>query len=108
MIITNIETVPEMKIAKLCGFVSGNTVRGKNILQDFGADLKNMVGGEIKSYTNLLKEAREEAMRRMIDDAQRLGANAIVNVRLETSSMDIGTIEVYVYGTAVKVVKEEV
>ena len=77
------------------------------MFQDFGAGLKNVVGGELKSYTALLTEAREEAINRMIAQAERLKANAIINVRLATSSVTSGAAEVYAYGTAVEVVKPE-
>ena len=107
MIVTTIETIPGMKVKAHCGLVSGSTVRAKNAVLDFGAGLKNMVGGELKSYTDLLSEAREEAIKRMIAQAQRLKANAIVNVRLATSSVTAGAAEVYAYGTAVEVVPVE-
>jgi uncharacterized protein YbjQ (UPF0145 family) len=107
MIVTTIETVPGMKIKAHCGLVSGSTVRAKNMIQDLGAGLKNTVGGELKSYTALLTEAREEAVNRMIAQAQKLHANAIVNVRFATSSVAAGAAEVYAYGTALEVVKPE-
>ena len=103
MILTNIETVPGMKVVAQYGLVSGSTVRAKNAIKDFGAGLKNMVGGELKSYTELLTEARKEATRRMEEQARKMGANAIVNVRFATSSNTAGAAEVYIYGTAVKV-----
>jgi len=103
MIITNIESVPGMKIKAQYGLVSGSTVRAKNAIKDFGAGLKNMVGGELKSYTELLSEARREATSRMEQQATMLGANAIINVRYATSSITVGAAEVYAYGTAVLV-----
>lgn len=103
MILTNIESVPGMRIAKQFGLVSGSTVRAKNAIKDFGAGLKNMVGGELKSYTELLIEARKEAVARMEEQAKKLGANAIINVRFATSSITAGAAEVYAYGTAVLV-----
>ncbi len=103
MILTNIETVPGMNIVAQYGLVTGSTVRAKNAIKDFGAGLKNMVGGELKSYTELLTEARKEAIARMQEQAIRMGANAVVNVRLATSSVTVGAAEVYAYGTAVKV-----
>lgn len=103
MILTNIESVPGMEIIAQYGLVAGSTVRAKNAIKDFGAGLKNMVGGELGSYTELLTEAREEATLRMEDQARRLGANAVVNVRFATSSVTVGAAEVYVYGTAVRV-----
>lgn len=103
MILTNIESVPGMNITAQYGLVNGSTVRAKNAIKDIGAGLKNMVGGELKSYTELLTEARQEAIHRMTMQAQRLGANAVINVRLATSSVTVGAAEVYAYGTAVKV-----
>ncbi len=103
MILTNIETVPGMNIVAQYGLVTGSTVRAKNAIKDFGAGLKNIVGGELKSYTELLTEARKEAIARMQDQAVRMGANAVVNIRLATSSVTVGAAEVYAYGTAVKV-----
>ncbi len=103
MIMTNIETVPGMNIVAQFGLVTGSTVRAKNAIKDFGAGLKNMVGGELKSYTELLTEARKEAISRMQEQAYRMGANAVINIRLATSSVTVGAAEVYAYGTAVKV-----
>ncbi len=107
MIITNIESVPGMRIKAQCGLVSGSTVRAKNAIKDFGAGLKNFVGGELKSYTELLTEARNEAINRMIEQAKKLRANAVINVRFATSSITAGAAEVYAYGTAVEVEKIE-
>ena len=103
MILTNIESVPGMKIKAQYGLVSGSTVRAKNAIKDIGAGLKNMVGGDLVSYTELLSEARKEATMRMETQAQMLGANAIINVRYATSSVTAGAAEVYAYGTAVLV-----
>ena len=103
MILTTIESVPGMKVKSHKGLVSGSTVRAKNVIQDFGAGLKNVVGGELKSYTTLLSEAREEAISRMVKQAEKLRANAIVNIRLATSSVSAGAAEVYAYGTAVEI-----
>jgi len=102
MIVTNIETVPGKTITEHYGLVAGNTVRAKHIGRDIMASLKNIVGGELKGYTELLQEARREAMKRMISQAEQLGANAVVNVRFSTSSVSQGAAELYVYGTAVK------
>ncbi len=107
MILTNIESVPGMKIKAQFGLVSGSTVRAKNAIKDIGAGLKNMVGGELKSYTELLTEARKEAVDRMQEQAQKMGANAVINVRFATSSVTAGAAEVYAYGTAVQVEKIE-
>ena len=107
MILTNIESVPGMKIKAQFGLVSGSTVRAKNAIKDIGAGLKNMVGGELKSYTELVTEARKEAVDRMQEQAQKMGANAVINVRFATSSVTAGAAEVYAYGTAVQVEKIE-
>ena len=92
MIITNLETVPGKKIVEHIGLVSGNTIRAKHVGRDIMAGLKNLVGGELKGYTELLAEAREEAKNRMIGEAEKLGANAVVNVRFSTSSVASRTI----------------
>lgn len=102
MILTNMESVPGMKITEHYGLVAGNTVRAKHIGRDIMAGLKNIVGGELKGYTELLKESRNEAIRRMMAQAEKMGANAIVNIRFSTSSITQGAAELYVYGTAVK------
>ena len=103
MILTNIESVPGKSVAEHFGLVSGSTIRAKHIGRDFMASLKNLVGGELKGYTELLRESREEAMARMIEEARLMGANAVVNVRFSTSSVAQGAAELYAYGTAVKV-----
>lgn len=107
MILTTVEVIPGMKVKAHRGLVSGSTVRAKNAFQDFGASLKNVVGGELVSYTQLLTEARNEAIQRMVQQAQTLRANAIINIRLATSSVSAGAAEVYAYGTAVEVEKIE-
>ena len=103
MIITTIETVPGRQIEKHFGVVTGSTVRAKNAGRDFMAGLKNIFGGELKGYTQLLEESREQAIERMTEQARQTGANAIVNVRLSTSSVAAGAAEVFAYGTAVRV-----
>ena len=103
MIITNIETVPGKTVAEHFGLVSGSTIRAKHIGRDLMASLKNLVGGELKGYTQLLQESRQQAMDRMVEDARLMGANAIVNVRFSTSSVAQGAAELYAYGTAVRV-----
>jgi len=103
VIISNTEEVPGRKITQFFGVVSGSTVRAKHIGRDFMAGLKNIVGGELKGYTELLHEAREEALERMRQQAQSLGANAVVNVRFSTSSVAQGAAELFAYGTAVVV-----
>ena len=102
MIITNIEHVPGKTILCQLGLVQGSTVRGKHIGKDIGAFFKGLVGGEIKGYSELLVEGREEAIERMKSEAERLGADAIVNVRMTTSSITGGAAELMVFGTAVK------
>lgn len=102
MILSNTETVPGHTIQAQFGLVSGNTVRAKHVGRDIAASFKNIVGGELKGYTDLLVEARQESVNRMIQQAQALGANAVVNVRFSTSAVTQGAAELYVYGTAVK------
>lgn len=103
MFMTNIETIPGKTITTCHGVVSGSTVRAKHVGRDMMAGLKNMVGGELKGYTELLNESRDQAMDRMKAQATQMGANAIVNVRFSTSSVAAGAAEIYVYGTAVTV-----
>ncbi len=102
MIITTIETVPGQEISSSLGIVRGSTVRARNFGRDIFAGLKNIVGGEITEYTKLQAQSREEALTRMIDDAVRLGADAVVNVRFTTSTIMQGASEILAYGTAVK------
>jgi len=103
MLLTNIETIPGKTITVCHGVVSGSSVRSKHVGRDIMAGLKNMVGGELRGYTELLEESREQATERMKAQATQLGANAIVNVRFSTSSVAAGAAEIYVYGTAVTV-----
>lgn len=103
MIITNIETVPGKTIVEHFGLVSGSTIRAKHVGRDLMAGLKNLVGGELKGYTQLLHESRQQALDRMIEQARQLGANAIVNIRFSTSSVAQGAAELYAYGTAVHI-----
>lgn len=103
MIITNIETVPGKSIVEHFGLVSGSTIRAKHLGKDLMAGLKNLVGGELKGYTQLLQESRRQAMDRLIEQARQFGANAIVNIRFSTSSVAQGAAELYAYGTAVRV-----
>jgi uncharacterized protein YbjQ (UPF0145 family) len=107
MIVTNTETVAGYRIVEIKGLVQGNTVRAKNVGRDIMAGLKNIVGGELKGYTELLTESRRQAVERMLGQAQQLGANAIVNVRFTTSAVTAGAAELYAYGTAVVVEAEE-
>lgn len=103
MIITNIEYIPNKKIVEHYGIVSGSTVRAKHVGRDIMAIVKNIFGGELKGYTELLSEAQNEVMIRMKKQAKSMGANAIVNVRFSTSSIATGASELFVYGTAMKV-----
>ncbi len=103
MILTNVETVPGKTIVEHFGIVQGSTVRAKHVGRDFMASLKNLVGGELKGYTELLQDSREEAMQRMGEQARSMGANAVVNIRFATSSVAQGAAELFVYGTAVRV-----
>ena len=101
MILSNLESVPGRNILAFKGLVQGNTVRAKHVGRDIMAGLKNIVGGELQGYTELLDEARAEATQRMVREAEALGANAVVNVRFSTSAITSGASELYVYGTAV-------
>jgi uncharacterized protein YbjQ (UPF0145 family) len=101
MIVTNTETVAGYRTVKILGLVQGNTVRAKHAGRDIAAGLKNLVGGELKGYTDLLTESRREAVERMLAQAEQLGANAVVNVRFTTSAVTSGAAELYTYGTAV-------
>lgn len=103
MLIVNTETVPGYTITQVRGLVSGNTIRAKHLGRDIGAGLKNLVGGELTGYTELLSESRQEATDRMIGVAMSMQANAIVNVRFTTSAVAGGAAELYAYGTAVVV-----
>jgi uncharacterized protein YbjQ (UPF0145 family) len=103
MIVVNTETIPGLTIQEVKGLVQGNTIRAKHFGRDIAAGFKNLVGGELKGYTELLTEARRQAIERMIAQAQELGANAIVNVRFTTSAITQGAAELYAYGTAVTV-----
>jgi uncharacterized protein YbjQ (UPF0145 family) len=103
VLLTNIESVPGTTIVEHFGLVSGSTIRAKHFGRDIMASLKNIVGGELKGYTQLLQESRDQAVERMVSQARQLGANAVVNVRFSTSSVAQGAAELYAYGTAVKV-----
>ncbi len=102
MIIVNTDFIPGKEITEMLGIARGNTVRARNIGRDIFAGLKNIIGGEISEYTKLMADAREEALQRMTNDAERLGADAVVNVRFMTSSVMTGASEMIAYGTAVK------
>ena len=100
-ILTNLEHVPGHNITSHLGLVQGNTVRAKHIGRDIASGLKNIVGGELHAYTELLTDSRQQAVDRMVQTAKDRGANAVVNIRFSTSSVSAGASELYVYGTAV-------
>ncbi len=102
MIITTIDRVPGREIAEVLDIARGSTVRARNLGRDIFAGLKNIVGGEIREYTKLMASAREQAIDRMIADAEVLGADAIINVRFMTAQVMQGASEILAYGTAVK------
>ena len=103
MIISTSPNIGGKKITETLGIARGNTVRSRNAARDIFAALKNIVGGEIDEYTKLQAESREEALKRLIDDGKKLGANAIINIRFNTSVITQGTSEMLAYGTAVTV-----
>ena len=102
MIVSNMEIIPGKHIKEHLGLVQGSTVRTKHLGRDLMAGLKNIFGGELRGYTELLQEAREESVNRMIQQAEAVGANAVLNVRFSTSSVTQGAAELFAYGTAVK------
>ncbi len=102
MIISTTEHIPNRQTETILGIARGSTVRARNIGRDIFAGLKNIVGGEISEYTKLQAQSREQALLRMTQDAERLGADAIINVRLSTSMIMQGTSEILAYGTAIK------
>ncbi len=102
MILATTHTIPNREIAETLGIARGSTVRARNVGRDIVATLKNIVGGEIEEYTRLQAEAREQAMERMIEDARRLGADAIVGMMMTTAMVASGAAEILAYGTAVK------
>lgn len=102
MIISTTETIPNKQVKEVLGISRGSTVRARNFGRDILAGFKNFVGGEIDGYTKLQAQSREQAIERMIQDAQKLGADAIVNVRFSTSTIMQGASEILAYGTAVK------
>lgn len=103
MIVSNLEVLPGQRIVKHLGLAQGSTVRAKHAGKDFLSGLKNIVGGELKAYTELMKEARDEAVKRMVDEARSMGANAVLNVRFTTTSITMGAAEILAYGSAVQV-----
>ncbi len=103
MIVSNMEEIPGKRVVQHLGIVQGSTVQAKNVFRDIGASLKNLVGGELKSYTDLMNEARQMALDRMKQEAEALGANAILKLRFATSTITQGAAELLAYGTAVVV-----
>lgn len=103
MIYVTTPTIAGKEIYQSMGIVRGSTVRARNIGRDIFAGLKNIIGGEISEYTSLLNQAREEAIKRMLDDAEGIGADAVINVRFNTSQVMQGAAEMLAYGTAVKI-----
>jgi uncharacterized protein YbjQ (UPF0145 family) len=102
MIVTTTNNIENKKF-KILGLVKGNTVRARNIGRDIGASIRNIIGGEIKAYTEMTVQAREEAYNRMVNEATKLGADAILSVRFTTSMVMAGASEMLAYGTAVKI-----
>ena len=102
MIITTTDYIPEKELSEVLGIARGSTVRARNVGRDIMAGLKNIVGGELEEYTKLQAHSREQALQRMEADGKRLGADAIINVRLATSMIVQGAAEILAYGTAVK------
>jgi uncharacterized protein YbjQ (UPF0145 family) len=107
MIIVTSDTVPGKRITKVLGLVRGNTIRARHIGRDIMASLRNIAGGEIVEYTKMIAESREQAVDRMVEDAEALGANAIVTLRFTTASMMENAAELLAYGTAVVVEDEQ-
>ncbi|WP_010179613.1 YbjQ family protein [Aquimarina agarilytica] len=103
MILSTTDYIPNKEINEILGVARGSTVRARNVGRDIFATLKNIVGGEISEYTKLQAESHEQAMQRMQQDAKRLGADAVINVRLTTSMVMQGCSEILAYGTAVKI-----
>ena len=101
MMLTTTHTIHHQKIVKTLGLVRGNTIRARNIGKDLIAELKQIVGGEIEGYTKLMAEAREQALDRLVAEAESMGANAVVGLRFSTSEVMTHAAEILVYGTAV-------
>jgi uncharacterized protein YbjQ (UPF0145 family) len=106
MLVVNTESIVGFDIVEVKGMVQGNTVRAKHMGRDIAASFKNLVGGELKGYTELLTESRRSALTRMMQQAEELGANAVVNLRFTTSAITAGAAEMMAYGTAVVVVPQ--
>lgn len=102
MVISTTENIPNKEVIEILGIARGSTVRARNVGRDIFAVVKNIVGGEISEYTKLQADSREQALQRMKDDATKLNADAIINVRFTTSMIMQGVAEILAYGTAVK------
>ena len=102
LIVVTTDFIPNHTITEVCGLVRGNTIRVRHVGRDIVASLRHLVGGEIGEYTKLMAESREQALDRMTDEAEQLGADAIVSVRFTTSTVSAGAAELLAYGTAVK------
>ena len=103
MLLSTTDTIPGKTISKHLGLVRGNTIRARHVGRDLLAHLRNLVGGEITEYTKLLAESREQALDRMIEEAKRLGANAVIGLRFSTAEIESHAAEILAYGTAVVV-----
>lgn len=101
MLLSNLEVLPNKRVVKHLGLVQGSTVRAKHAGKDIMSSFKNVFGGELKAYTELMQEARDEALQRMVDQAESVNANAVINIRFATSSVAQGAAELFAYGTAV-------
>jgi uncharacterized protein YbjQ (UPF0145 family) len=107
MIITTTDYIPGYEVSEILGIVRGSTARARNVGKDILASFRNLVGGEVVEYTKLIVEAREQALDRMIEEAKRLGADAVIGVRFGTTQIMQGVAEILAYGTAVKLRKKE-
>ena len=107
MFLTNMDHVPGYRIERMLGLCMGNTVRAKHIGKDLAAGFKQIVGGELRGYVEMMTEARDEALQRMVEQAQQMGANTVLNVRFMTSSIMQAASEILAYGTAAVLVAEE-
>lgn len=105
IIVTTANSVPGEEIVEILGIVKGSTVRARNLGRDIGAGLRNLVGGEVKTYTEMTKHARDEAYNRMINEALEMGADGVIGIRFTTSMVMAGASEMLAYGTAIKIKK---
>ena len=102
MLVSNLEFLPGRTVIRHLGLVQGSSVRSKHVGRDIAASFKNIFGGELRGYTELLSDSREEATERMLEQARSVGANAVLNIRFSTSSIAAGAAEIFFYGTAVE------